>query len=45
MFKVTVFCAWTGTDLWTKFFHDEEKAEAYANHWFNEDQRSTYSPV
>ena len=41
--KVTVFNAWTGVELWTKFFcgNDAEKrGEKYAqNHW-NADIRS-----
>lgn len=41
--KVTVYNAWTGLELWTKFFcgeDAEERAEAYAdNHW-NDDIRA-----
>lgn len=42
MFKVTVYNAWTGEDLWSKFFHCEEKAEAYAAAFWGEDTRSTW---
>ena len=45
MIKVTVFNAWTGEYLWSKFFHCEEKAESYANFWWTEDQHSTYEKV
>lgn len=41
--KVTVYNAWTGLELWTKFFcgeYAEERAETYAdNHW-NDDIRA-----
>ena len=41
--KVTVYNAWTGEELWTKFFSGEdaeERAEKYAdNHW-NDDIRA-----
>lgn len=35
MFKVTVFSALTLETLWTKFFHSEDKAEAYAGVWYD----------
>jgi len=35
MFKVTIYSALTGDNLWAKFFHDEEKAEKYGDYFFD----------
>lgn len=48
MYKVTVFCWLTAEWKWSKFFHNEQDAEKYADYWFaNEDQMlsSTYDKV
>ena len=45
MYKITVYNAWTGEDLFVVFRHTEEEAERSADYWWNGDTRSVISKV
>lgn len=47
MYKITVYNAWTGENLFVLFRHSEEEAERCANYWWNDnhDTRATIVKV
>jgi len=47
MYKIVVYNAWTGEDLFVVFRHSEEEAEHCANYWWSDitDTRATFVKV